>query len=147
MLRISSPFGDRFHPILKDDKGKPLKKFHNGIDLIGDEKYVMLNTDKILGFSVDKDDINGNKIRVHLHGGYLLIICHLEYISKHIVEALKSTDKGVSLKKLNEPLFLGKMGTTGRSTGIHYHISIYRIKDSKYLNPDPTYKNLLTFEV
>lgn len=146
MLRITSPFGNRLHPILTNADGTPVTQFHNGIDLAGSEKFMFLTTEKVQKFSFDKDNINGNKLRVHLDGGFLLIICHLEYISKDVVKMAENKNLTFEGVKATLPLFLGKMGSTGRSTGPHYHISIYRIKDKTYLNPTTVYKNLLTFK-
>lgn len=129
MNYISSKFGPRTHPVTGEQNS-----FHNGVDITGDEKFLYANSDKLKSAKAFSDQINGNKVVIDLGEGYRLIICHLEYISTDIVN-------GMFTDSFPKDTFIGKMGSTGRSTGPHFHFSIAR--GYKYLDPTKVINNLV----
>ncbi len=103
-LHISSPYGNRRHPIL----GRT--KFHNGVDIRAKREpvYAML-PGKVV--KTGYDNISGNFITLQ-HGSILVSYCHLSVIG---------IEKGASVYA-GQPL--GIAGTTGRSTGVHLHLTL-----------------------
>ena len=104
--RLTSPFGDRTHPVTKKIE------FHSGIDLANNTgTYIYASATGIVLFS----EINGTygKMILISHGnGYSTVYAHL---SKQLVKAGDQVKKGD---------LIGKMGSTGRSTGPHLHFEI-----------------------
>lgn len=125
--KITSPFGERIHPITKQ------KKFHKGVDIALPEStqlYAPLAGTIISGF-----DKTG-------YGNYALINSLTEQGTK--VQFLFGHLNRVLLQgivKQNELFALS--GNTGASTGAHLHFEV-RIYDGKeYIPQDPTkYVNL-----
>lgn len=104
--RLTSPFGDRTHPVTKKIE------FHSGIDLANNTgTNIYASATGIVLFS----EINGTygKMILISHGnGYSTVYAHL---SKQLVKAGDQVKKGD---------LIGKMGSTGRSTGPHLHFEI-----------------------
>lgn len=134
MIKITSKYGMRYHPIEKDEAGKPLYHFHNGVDVTaglsnplvlrrfpkkGKKSYDKYNGNRFI--ATYKDEV-GNTVQV--------IVCHLE----------KITDE----KHRTGGYIIGPMGSTGRSTGPHYHISI-KIK-GEYVDPTPYLERIFLTE-
>jgi murein DD-endopeptidase MepM/ murein hydrolase activator NlpD len=118
-FRISSRFTKkRFHPILKKYRA------HLGIDYAakkgtpvyssGDGQVIFLGVSR--GY--------GNLIKIKHRGGYLTLYAHLNSFRK----GLKN---GAKVKKGE---FIGRVGTTGLSTGPHLHFGLY--KDGIALDPE-----------
>ncbi len=113
---VSSEFGWRIHPIL----GK--EKFHNGIDIAlptGTEVHAC-STGKVIQSYMSSTA--GNYVVVQDATGYT---CHYMHLSSRAVvvgDVVKHGD------------LIGKVGSTGRSTGPHLHLGI---KDDKgeWMNP------------
>ena len=108
-LHISSKFGQRRNPF-----GKKSSEFHNGIDLsakAGTPIYAMLPGEVA---HIGYDPRSGNYIKLR-HGNFTVSYCHL-------------------IRKPNLPIgskvFPGQpvahVGSTGRSTGPHLHITLKR---------------------
>ena len=114
-IKITSNFGFRKHPISK------VIDFHNGIDLSGNLGDSIIASDIGIVKSVYYDKIGGNQIIIN-YGNYISGYAHLNEV------LVKSGDK------VYNNLLIGKMGNTGRSTGVHLH---YTLRDSnyEYLNP------------
>ncbi len=115
--RISSPFGYRIHPIYK------VKKMHSGIDI-----------DAPSGATIAAAN-SGKVILAGWNGGYgnCVIIDHGDGIatlyghqSKILVSVGDKVGKGDTI---------GKVGSTGLSTGPHLHFEVR--KDGKAINPMP----------
>lgn len=101
--RVSSPWGDRIHPVLRT------KRFHNGVDLavpVGTPVHVaQAGTVVVLG-----EDARSGKYVIVDHGnGVRTAYCHLSAIR---VPQGEPVDQGQ---------LLGLSGNTGRSTGPHLH--------------------------
>lgn len=111
---VSSGYGIRKDPFTKKNK------LHMGIDLKakhGQKAYAMLPG---VISAVGKD--NGRGIYVSVtHGEYIITYCHLSRVA---VRRQQSVDPGD---------VVGYVGSTGRSTGPHLHLSLK--KGSKTLNP------------
>ena len=113
-IKISSGFGYRTDPFT----GK--KKFHNGIDLragMGTETFAMLTG--IIAM-VGRDSSRGNYVMIR-HGNYVVTYCHL---SRILVSQGQMVEPGETV---------GLVGSTGRSTGPHLHLTLYR--GQQMLNP------------
>ena len=113
--KISSGFGWRKDPI----HGR--KRFHNGIDLAAEEGAIVRAS---LPGRVLQSDYQGNYGNVVLldHGqGFTTFYAHNETNLVHQGDWVK---RGTPL---------GRVGSTGRSTGPHLHFEVKR--DGKHLDP------------
>ena len=113
---VSSEFGWRVHPIL----GK--EKFHNGIDIAmptGTEVHAC-TTGKVIQSYMSSTA--GNYVVVQDATGYTCHYMHLSSRAVAVGDVVKHGD------------LIGKVGSTGRSTGPHLHLGI---KDDKgeWMNP------------
>lgn len=116
--RISSGFGYRRHPIL----GK--RHFHGGIDYaapIGTP--VRSVADGVVSFAGYAGP-NGKMVKLKHAGGYLSYYLHL---SRVLVRPGQ---------RVNQSTLVGRVGSTGRSTGPHLDFRLKR--HGKYLNPRHT---------
>ncbi|MBI3552235.1 MAG: M23 family metallopeptidase [Elusimicrobia bacterium] len=114
--RISSGFGSRYHPILKR------KRMHDGYDMAkpyGSPVYAAKS-----GVVVDAGWVEGY--------GQLITIRHVDgwttrygHLSKILVKPGQKVNRGT---------LIGKVGSTGLSTGPHLHFEV-RNKDGKAVNP------------
>ena len=112
-VRISSPFGMRFHPVLRVYKG------HNGTDYaapVGTPLYAM--GDGVIS-SAGMAGANGIKVAIDHGNGYRVVYCHLSRLGKF---------RAGSMVKAGA--CIGYVGNTGRSTGPHLHLSIYKNKQA-----------------
>jgi len=113
--RISSPFGDRIHPIT--GKRTP----HRGIDLAvptGTDVFTPANGTVA---AVWTDNTCGRGVRITHTGGFETVYCHL---SQQLVKPGDHVDAGCRV---------AKSGNTGRSTGPHLHYGIKQ--DGTYIDP------------
>lgn len=113
--RISSNFGNRYHPIDKKNK------FHSGVDLATDYATKIIATGE------------GTVVFAGYRGGYgkCVIIDHLyNYQTIYAHMTLYYTKKN---KKIKKGQVIGFVGSTGKSTGNHLHYEIK--KDNKPINP------------
>lgn len=113
--RLTSPFGYRKDPFTG------LRSFHNGIDLANKTgtpvKCIMDGRVSEVGYS----SIYGNYIIIVHDGGYQSLYGHL---SKVYVKRGSNVPQGARIAAI---------GSTGRSTGPHLHLSIY--KGGKVIDP------------
>ncbi len=115
--RISSPFGRRFHPILKK------YKVHWGVD------YAAPKGTKIYAGGdgvVQMAKYNGS------YGNYVKIRHNSEYSTAygHMWKFAKGIRPGVRVK---QGQLIGYVGSTGRSTGPHLHYEV--LQNGKRVNP------------
>lgn len=116
-VRITSTFGKRFHPVLKR------WKMHSGVDYGAPTGTpVMSVADGTVSFSGWKG-ANGNLVTVKHKNGYTTHYAHLSYIPRSIKSGVKVTKKTL----------IGKVGSTGRSTGPHLHFGMS--KGGKFVDP------------
>ena len=115
--RISSPYGNRIHPILKT------QRFHSGIDVPAPSgvKVVAAGQGKIVHSGTLGS--YGKVIIVDHGGGIMTLYAHN---SKLVVSVGDSVSKGDKIAEI---------GSTGLSTGPHLHFEVR--KDGKYVDPIP----------
>jgi len=106
--RISSTYGVRLDPFTG------MRRFHNGLDIAGDLgtpiRAAMNGTVIMMGYNA----IYGKYIILKHPEGYQTLYGHLdEFVAK----------KG---QKVSQGQVIAKMGSTGYSTGIHVHFSIFQ---------------------
>ena len=105
--RISSPFGERIHPVY----GK--KSFHKGIDLAAPNGTPIYATaDGVVAFAGVCNGY-GNFIKLNHQNGYKTGYAHMSSM------VVKTNDK---VKKGD---LIGYVGSTGTSTGNHLHYEVY----------------------
>lgn len=104
--RISSPFGERVHPVTG------VKSFHNGVDIsapIGTPVYTPVNAYVA-------------QVYDHTTGGKTIILKDVQngdrYGFCHLAEQLVKTGETIPKGSI-----IAKSGNTGRSTGPHLHFS------------------------
>ena len=106
-IHVSSKFGVMIDPFTKR------QKHHNGIDLqarMGEKTYAMIPGTII---AVGRDKSRGCHVVIQ-HDNYTVIYCHLSTI---LVKQGQAIHPG-------EPV--GFVGSTGRSTGPHLHLTLYK---------------------
>ncbi|KJB85183.1 membrane protein [Paenibacillus sp. E194] len=104
--RITSLFGERSDPFQRSEA------FHAGLDIGGDTGDPVYATAEGVVIDSDKDELKGNFIIVNHGSGLTTRYLHL---SERVVASGDSVKKGT---------LIGKVGTTGRSTGPHLHFEI-----------------------
>ena len=105
--RISSPFGERIHPVY----GK--KSFHKGVDLAAPNGTPIYATaDGVVAFAGVCNGY-GNFIKLNHQNGYKTGYAHM---SKMVVKTNDKVKKGD---------LIGYVGSTGTSTGNHLHYEVY----------------------
>ncbi|MDR1894394.1 MAG: M23 family metallopeptidase [Spirochaetales bacterium] len=107
--RLSSPFGYRADPF------NGTRRYHNGLDLansIGTPIYASMEGTVI--DTADRTTGYGRSIVIQHANGFQTLYGHLN-------EILVRRGQWV-----NQGQLIGRMGTTGRSTGSHLHFTIYR---------------------
>lgn len=104
--RISDDYGWRVHPILG------VKQFHNGVDMASPSGSPILAAYDGEVVAADYSSTMGNYVMID-HGDSLITI----YMHASSV----SVGKGQSVKRGEQ---IGKVGSTGRSTGPHLHFTV-----------------------
>lgn len=106
--RISSNYGTRLDPFTGQ------KSFHKGIDIVGawasPIKAALDGRVEETGYS----PLYGNYIIISHDGGFQTSYCHLSSIN------------AVKGRWVAQGAVVGKMGSTGYSTGTHLHFAVYR---------------------
>lgn len=116
-VRISSPFGDRIHPVFNR------KNFHSGID------YVCPEGTEIHAVAAGKIEKTGYQEKGY---GKYIIIKHekgFKSIYAHLDRIKAKTGDRVS-----QGFVIGLVGKTGMTTGAHLHFEL--IKDNKHVDPE-----------
>jgi Peptidase family M23 len=106
--RISSPFGMRFHPVLKR------RKLHSGVDFVAPAGTPVRST------------LPGKVIFAGRRGafGNLVVVDHgdgLQSYYAHLLRFRRGLKRG---KKVRARRAIGYVGSTGRSTGPHLHFGL-----------------------
>lgn len=119
-FRITSSYGFRWDPFTNQ------RKMHQGIDLAGMYGLKIYATGDGTVISAEDGKNGYGKEVVINHGfGYISRYAHLQRID---------VKRGQSVKRGQ---YLGRLGSTGRSTGPHLHYEV--ILDNKTLNPELFY--------
>lgn len=108
--RFTSPFGPRFHPILK--RNRP----HNGVDLAAPTGTPIIAASSGKITHAGWKGANGKLVAIDHLNGLVSYYAHMSYIPR-------SLKKG---KKVKKGQMIGHVGTTGRSTGPHLHFGVKR---------------------
>ncbi len=110
---ISSPFGEREHPLSGQDS------FHNGIDIKGETGDPVKAT----------EDGKVTKSTYNQYSGNFIVITHTDgYTSSYAHLAKSNVKEGQTVKKGD---IIGLIGSTGSATGPHLHFEIRKDKDPK----------------
>jgi len=104
--RISSGFGNRIHPVTRR------KSFHSGIDIANSRGTSILASRNGKVTFAGYQGTYGNFIIVNHGNGIETAYAHLSSINVRVGQSVTQGD------------VIGKMGTTGRSTGNHLHFEI-----------------------
>jgi len=105
-IHITSPFGNRIHPIFGT------RKNHNGIDLKAYYENVYSVMDGIVTASGWDPKGGGNYIKINHFGRFETAYLHLSEIYYKVGERVKAG------------FIIAKSGNTGNSTGPHLHFSV-----------------------
>lgn len=104
--RVTSGFGNRIHPVTRR------KSFHSGIDIANSRgTSILASRNGQVTFTGTKGTY-GNLIIVNHGNGIETAYAHLSSINVRVGQSVTQGD------------VIGKMGTTGRSTGSHLHFEI-----------------------
>lgn len=114
-VRISDDYGMRMHPTLK------VEKFHNGLDMAAPSGTPFLAAYDGEVVKVDYSSSMGNYCMIDHGDGLYTIYMHASSISAKEGQLVVRGEQ------------IGKVGSTGRSTGPHLHFSVR--KDGEYKNP------------
>lgn len=106
--RITSKFGNRRDPFTARTS------FHSGIDLAGPLNTPIYAAADGIIVQAGRNGGYGLSIRIEHESGYETLYAHLNEIEVAVGDEVKKGD------------IIGKMGSTGRSTGVHLHYEIYR---------------------
>lgn len=115
--RISSPFGNRIHPILR------VQRLHTGIDIpaASGTPVVAAAQGKVVSSQVIGS--YGNAVIIDHGGGIMTLYAHN---SRNVVKVGDQVSRGQKIAEI---------GSTGASTGPHLHFEVR--KDGKYVDPTP----------
>ncbi len=120
-MHITSPFGYRIHPIL----GK--RRMHDGIDLrgrMGTNVYAVSNG--VVIKAANTGDGYGKDVRIRHDNGMMTQYAHLSRINTRVG------------RRVNKGQIIGKVGSTGRSTGPHLHFGVQM--SGRWVNPKTNLK-------
>lgn len=112
---ISSPFGFRINPVSEK------LSFHTGVDIANKEGTAVKSAYYGLVERTGSDDVYGNYIYINHGNSIKTFYAHLKSVNVTVGDVVS----GGAL--------IGRMGSTGWSTGPHLHFSI--IIDNIYYNP------------
>ena len=114
-ISVTSPFGNRTHPIFGG------QKLHNGADLKAnyEKVYAVLNG-KVIDAGFDSKG-GGNYIKIKHSNYFVTSYLHLSEIYYKVGEWV------------NAGFIIAKSGNSGNSTGPHLHFSV--TENGKYINP------------
>lgn len=114
---ITSPFGNRLHPITKE------YKMHTGLDIDGSMNTPIVSAQTGTVVYANWFGSYGKTVIIDHGGGHTTLYAHLNDILVSVGSVVKKGD------------MVAKMGTTGVSTGTHLHFEV-RI-NGEYVDPYP----------
>lgn len=101
--RISSPYGDRIHPVLGT------QRFHNGTDIAAPQGTPLFAAHRGVITRTGEDSVSGRFVDLHVGFEIQATYCHLDQVR---------TREGQAVER-KEPI--ATVGSTGRVTGPHLH--------------------------
>lgn len=113
---ITSPFGERIHPITK------VKAFHNGIDLSGKIGQVIAAPADGEVKRVYETAAGGLQLIVHHDNGFTTGYAHLSKVQVAVGQ------------RVTQSQVIALMGNSGQSTGPHLHFTV-RDESGNLVNP------------
>ena len=121
-LRVTSKYGKREYTY----RGKRVKDFHNGIDLIGGNEIVATADGEVVSTRNEgKQYGNGCYVRIkHSNGLYTLYY--------HLKSGSVTVKKG---EKVTKGQVIGIIGKTGKATGVHLHYQIDKGSSASAIDP------------
>lgn len=126
LIRLGSPFGTRFHPILH------ISRLHAGVDLTAETGTKIYATGSGTVIQAGQASGYGNVVKINHGYGYTTVYGHMSKVLCNVGDKVKRGD------------VIGLVGSTGLSTSPHCHYEV-RIND-KPVNPVNFYQNQLTEE-
>lgn len=114
--KVTSDFGMRIHPITGQ------YKMHEGIDIAATQGTPVKSTKEGKVTQVGFEGGYGNFVEVDHGGGYKTRYAHLSATSVSVGQPVSANQE------------VGKVGSTGRSTGPHLHYEL--LKDGRKINPN-----------
>jgi hypothetical protein len=124
--RITSPFGERIHPI------SLRKEFHNGVDVETPVGTPITAHDDLVVLNVWHDHIGGLQMKV-ADDKYIYGLAHLSRVPVHINAIVKKGE------------VFAYTGNTGNSTGAHLHLTLRERATLRLLDPLKHIKILMLF--
>lgn len=121
-LRVTSKYGKREYTY----RGKRVKDFHNGIDLVGGNEIVATAAGEVVSTRNEgKQYGNGCYVRIkHSNGLYTLYY--------HLKSGSVTVKKG---EKVTKGQVIGIIGKTGKATGVHLHYQIDKGSSASAIDP------------
>lgn len=121
-LRVTSKYGKREYTY----RGKRVKDFHNGIDLVGGNEIVATADGEVVNTRNEgKQYGNGCYVRIkHSNGLYTLYY--------HLKSGSVTVKKG---EKVTKGQVIGIIGKTGKATGVHLHYQIDKGSSASAIDP------------
>ncbi|HHV17521.1 MAG TPA: M23 family metallopeptidase [Thermoanaerobacterales bacterium] len=104
---VSSEYGMRFHPILKE------QRMHNGIDIVQKEGLPVKTVLDGVVLSVGQDKEMGNVVKIRHNSGLITVYAHLKHIYVKEQEVVK------------QGFIIGTVGKTGLAQTPHLHFEIW----------------------
>ena len=121
-LRVTSKYGKREYTY----RGKRVKDFHNGIDLIGGNEIVATADGEVVSTRNEgKQYGNGCYVRIKHSNGLYTLYYHLKSGSVTVKKGQKVTKGQV----------IGIIGKTGKATGVHLHYQIDKGSSASAIDP------------
>ena len=121
-LRVTSKYGKREYTY----RGKRVKDFHNGIDLIGGNEIVAAADGEVVSTRNEgKQYGNGCYVRIKHSNGLYTLYYHLKSGSVTVKKGQKVTKGQV----------IGIIGKTGKATGVHLHYQIDKGSSASAIDP------------
>ncbi len=108
--RFTSPFGMRFHPVLKR------KKMHNGVDYAAPRGTPVFAAASGTIVQAGRKGAAGISVTIRHDSGYESLYGHLAHLAVGVKRGKKVSKRDV----------IGAIGSTGRSTGPHLHFAVKR---------------------
>lgn len=121
-IKVTSGYGERTYIY----RGKKVKDFHKGIDLIGGEEIVATADGKVVSICNKGEQYGtGCYVRIEHSNGLHTLYFHLKSGSVTVKKSQKVTKGQV----------IGIIGKTGKATGVHVHYQIDKGSSATAIDP------------